>query len=781
MKVTKRNGRVVDFNLAKLNKRFKDMGGDLKIDPDIITTSVASQIVDGISTRDIDQLLVSCAVNVGARKHYDYLLCAGRIYATLIQKEISPFAENTNKLHSLKLISDEYMEIVGPHLEELEALIDYSRDLTFDFFGIDTILSKFSISLHVGQKRTPHERPQDVFMRVACYLYQDELKKGNLAPVKDLYDRLSLKKQIFGSPTLSSAGTLLPQLSSCFLYTFENDSIKGIYKGKAELADISQSGGGIGLSASMLRSRGAIIKSSQGEATGLHPVLKGIGMDLEYVNQRGKRPGAGGIYIEPWHPDTPELLRSMLNTAPEGTRLLNKIFLAMWMPDLFMKRVEKNEDWTFFCPGDCPDLIDLTGEAFEKRYAEYEAMGLGKGTVNAKEFMSEIIETSIRSGSPYILFKDNANRMSNQSHLGTIRSSNLCAEIIQYSSKDEVATCNLGSIALPSFVDPKTLEFNYQELGEITERVIRDLNQVIDITLYPCDKARKSNLKHRPVGLGVQGLADVFMMKGLEYGAPESFDINKKIFETIYYHSLKASLELAKEHGPYKSFKGSPLSKGKLQFDLHGVTPSEDYDWDTLRQEIMVHGVRNSLLVALMPTATTSQALGNTESFEPATYPIYTRKANGKEYFVISKHLIKALDDEGILSDALIDKILKNNASVQNIEEIPEHIRRVYKNVYEIKQSVCLQMSADRAPYICQSQSLNLWLKEPDARVMYSFIMNAWRKGLKTGSYYTRVEKKDNAVNFALNSQSNEKKTYTEEEKMVCSLENPGECEACGS
>lgn len=780
MQVLKRSGRLVDFNLSKLNKRFKDIGNDLKIDPDLITTAVASQIVDGISTKAIDRLLISCAVNVGNTKHYDYSLCAGRIYASLIHKEIKPFAENSRKLHKLKLISDSYMKVIEPYLEELEGLIDYSRDKNFDFFGIDTILSKFSISVRDNLTSTPHERPQDVFMRVACFLYQDDLKDGKLENIKSLYERLSLNKQIFGSPTLSNSGTRLHQLSSCFLYTFEDDSIDGIYKGKHELAKVSQSGGGIGASVSMLRTRGSIIESSQGEATGLQPVLEGLGGDLRYVNQRGKRPGAGAIYIEPWHADLPEILRNMLNTAPESSRLLNKIFLAIWVPDLFMKRVEDNGTWTFFCPKECPDLINLHSEEFEKRYLEYESQGKGKSSVNAKEFMSDMIETSIRSGSPYILFKDTANRYSNQSHLGTIRSSNLCAEIIQYSSPSEVATCNLGSIALPAFVNLETGEIDYEGIGQTTYNAIRDLNRVIDVTLYPCEKARNSNMKHRPVGLGVQGLADVYMMLGLEYGSPESMEINKLIFETMYYYAVKASADLAKENGTHASFEGSPMSKGIFQFDFYGVKPTDRYDWEALRSDVMEHGVRNSLLIALMPTATTSQALGNYESFEVATYPIYTRKANGKEYTVVSKHLVRDLEKAGILSEALMDKIMRNKGSIQNIEEVPEHIRKVYKSTYEVKQSICLQMSVDRAPFVCQSQSLNLWLREADARVVYLFLMSAWKKGLKTGSYYTRVETKDSAVNFALNSKTETKKVYTEEEKQVCSLENPGACEACG-
>jgi ribonucleoside-diphosphate reductase alpha chain len=656
------------------------------------------------------------------------------------------------------------------------------------------------------------ERPQHLLMRVAIGIHGEDIPAAI-----ETYNLLSEKWFTHATPTLFNAGTPKPQLSSCFLLTMKDDSIDGIYDTLKQTAKISQSAGGIGLSIHNVRAKGSYIKGTGGTSNGIVPMLRNFDMTARYVDQGGgKRKGSFAIYLEPWHADVFDFLELKKNHGKEEMRARD-LFYAMWIPDLFMKRIEDNEMWSLFCPNEAPGLADCWGEDFERLYEKYEKEGKYRKQVKAQDLWFEILEAQIETGTPYMLYKDAANRKSNQKHLGTIKSSNLCTEIIEYTSPDEVAVCNLASIALPKFVTEEG-KFDHQKLYEITKVITRNLNKVIDVNYYPVIEAKNSNMRHRPIGIGVQGLADAFILLRMPFDSPEARGLNKDIHETIYFAAMEASMELAKKDGAYETFKGSPISKGIFQFDMWGVTPdSGRWDWENLKREVKQHGARNSLLLAPMPTASTSQILGNNECFEPYTSNIYTRRTLSGEFIIANKHLMKDLISAGLWSETMRQKLISTNGSVQAIPEIPQNIKDIYKTVWEISQKAIIDMSADRGAYICQSQSLNIHLTDPNFGKLTSMHFYAWKKGLKTGMYYLRSTAAADAIKFTLDKSALEPTvaavTSTVAEPvmavqsvavaenqqaiqyeqlpladydqkradMACSLDNPDACEACGS
>lgn len=764
MQVVKRDGRKEDVKLDKLTSRVKALAKGLDIDPLEISKRCANGLYDGISSKEVDDLLATTAAGLAVRGP-DYSKVAARILVSRHHKETTGFYESMKTLAKEGLLTPEYLDLVKAHGKELESYIDYKRDWSFNHFGFTTLYKKYLMSI----KGTVIERPQDLYMRVALAIHQNDLDE-----VKALYDDLSLGRDSFGTPTQTNAGTSRPQMSSCFLLGIQSDSIVGIYDTLKETALISQSAGGVGLHVSNVRAKGSLIKSSQRKGSGIIPMLKNFDDTAAYVDQGGKRKGAFAIYLEPWHADVLDFLASKDPTTTEEKRLPN-LFLALWVNDLFMKRVEADLDWSLFCPTDCPDLQELVGDEFEAAYVQYEARGLARKTLKARELYQKMMHIQYKAGNPYVGFKDHANRKSNQKNLGTIKSSNLCIEIVQYSDPNEIAVCNLGSMALPAFV--KDGAFDFKLFGRSVEIMVKALNRVIDRTYYPVQKAKNSNLNHRPIGLGVQGLADVFMLLKLPYSSAKARELNKSIFEAMYFHALKASVELSKKEGRYSSFEGSPASKGILQFDMWGVTPSENHDWEGLKREIVEHGLRNSLLTALMPTASTAQILGNTESFEPLTSNIYTREIGGGEFIVVNDILVKELTSLGLWTTEIRNKILAQDGSIQGIAEIPESVREVYKTVWEIKQKDCLEMAADRGAYICQSQSMNLWMSEPNVAKLSSALMHAWKLGLKTGTYYVRSKAGASGAKVGQTALGEEET----KSQMVCSLDRPEDCEACGA
>jgi ribonucleoside-diphosphate reductase alpha chain len=623
------------------------------------------------------------------------------------------------------------------------------------------------------------ERPQHMLMRVALGIHLD-----NMPAVIETYNLLSEKWYTHATPTLFNAGTPKPQLSSCFLLTMKDDSIEGIYDTLKQCAKISQSAGGIGLSIHNIRATGSYIRGTNGTSNGIIPMLRVFNDTARYVDQGGgKRKGAFAIYIEPWHADIFEFLSLKKNHGKEELRARD-LFYALWISDLFMKRVEADEEWSLFCPNEAPGLADTYGEEFEKLYEKYERDGKARKKVRAQELWFEVLESQIETGTPYILYKDHANKKSNQKNLGTIKSSNLCTEIMEYTAPDEIAVCNLASIALPKYViDGK---FDHQKLFEVTYIAAKNLNRIIDINYYPVEEAKRSNMRHRPIGLGVQGLADTFIKLRMPFDSDEASALNKDIFETIYFAAMTASKDLSKQEGPYETFKGSPVSKGIFQFDMWGVTPSSGrWDWDTLKKEVKQHGVRNSLLVAPMPTASTSQILGNNECFEPYTSNIYTRRVLSGEFVVVNKHLLKDLVDLGLWNDTMKNNIIAANGSIQSIAEIPGHIKDLYKTVWEISQKKIIDMAADRGVYICQSQSLNIHMSEANFGKLTSMHFYAWKKGLKTGMYYLRTKAAADAIKFTVEKQAEvalEPVVSSKEDKqnaIACSLDNPEACESC--
>ncbi|MEM8968564.1 MAG: ribonucleoside-diphosphate reductase subunit alpha, partial [Bacteroidota bacterium] len=706
MLVIKRDGRRESVKFDKITARIEKLCYNLDTNyvSDVeVAKKVITGIYDGVTTVELDNLAAETAATLTV-KHPDYAVLAARIAISNLHKVTSKSFSNTMKrLYSYvdpktgehaPLISKETYSVIKKHAAQLDSTIIYSRDYSYDFFGFKTLERSYLIKLD-GKVV---ERPQHMLMRVAVGIHGEDIEAAI-----ETYNLLSEKWFTHATPTLFNAGTPKPQLSSCFLLTIQDDSIDGIYDTLKQCAQISQSAGGIGLSIHHVRGTGSYIRGTNGTSNGIVPMLRNFDMTARYVDQGGgKRKGSFAIYLEPWHADVFDFLQLKRNHGKEELRARD-LFYALWIPDLFMKRVEDNEEWSLFCPNECPGLYDKYGEEFEKMYEKYEREGKARKTVRAQDLWFEILEAQVETGTPYMLFKDAANKKSNQKNLGTIRSSNLCTEIIEYTSKDEVAVCNLASIALPKFISQDENGnnfFDHQKLYEITKVVTRNLNKVIDVNYYPVKEAKNSNMRHRPIGIGIQGLADAFIMLKMPFESDEAQGLNRDIFETIYYAAMETSMELAKVEGAYETFKGSPVSKGIFQFDMWGVTPeSNRWDWSKLKKEVKKNGVRNSLLLAPMPTASTSQILGNNECFEPYTSNIYTRRVLSGEFVVVNKHLLRDLVDLDLWNEGMKNRLIAENGSIQNINEIPQNLKDLYKTTWEISQKTILDMAADRGAY----------------------------------------------------------------------------------
>jgi ribonucleoside-diphosphate reductase alpha chain len=754
MFVIKRDGRKEAVKFDKITARIEKLCYGLNaeyVDSIDVAKKVIQGLYDGVTTTELDNLAAETAASL-TTKHPDYALLASRIAVSNLHKNtVKSFSKTMKKLYDYidpkvgkpaPLLSDDVWEIIRKNADILDSNIIYDRDFAFDYFGFKTL--ERSYLLKVDGKIA--ERPQHMFMRVAVGIHKEDIESA----IKT-YNLMSERWFTHATPTLFNAGTPKPQMSSCFLLTMKGDSIDGIYDTLKQTAKISQSAGGIGLSIHNIRATGSYISGTNGTSNGIIPMLRVFNDTARYVDQGGgKRKGAFAIYLEPWHADVFEFLDLRKNHGKEEMRARD-LFYALWVPDLFMKRVESNGDWSLFCPHEAPGLADTWGEEFEQLYEKYEKENRQRKTVKAQDLWFSILDAQIETGTPYLLYKDSANRKSNQQNLGTIKSSNLCTEIIEYTDSNEVAVCNLASLALPRFViDGK---FDHQKLFEVTYQASVNLNRIIDNNYYPVEEARRSNLRHRPIGLGVQGLADAFILMRYPFESEAAKKLNSEIFETIYFAALTASNDLARKDGPYETFAGSPASKGILQYDMWGVTPSARWDWASLKEEIKKHGIRNSLLLAPMPTASTSQILGNNECFEPYTSNIYTRRVLSGEFVVVNKHLLKDLVELGLWDNDMKNKIIAANGSIQQIQEIPSSIKELYKTVWEIKQRTIIDMAADRGAFICQSQSLNLFVDTPSTAKLTSMHFYAWKKGLKTGMYYLRTQAATQAVQFTVEKQ----------------------------
>ncbi|RMZ75046.1 hypothetical protein DV737_g5492, partial [Chaetothyriales sp. CBS 132003] len=751
------NGRKERVQFDKITARVSRLCYGLDpehVDPAAITQKVISGVYQGVTTVELDNLAAETAAYMTVT-HPDYAILAARIAVSNLHKQTKKqFSSVISDLYHYinpktnkpaPMISDETYQHVMANAEELNSAIVYDRDFNYQYFGFKTL--ERSYLLKIGKQVA--ERPQHMLMRVAVGIHGADVEKAI-----ETYNLMSQKTFTHASPTLFSAGTPHPQMSSCFLVDMKSDSIDGIYDTLKTCAMISKSAGGVGLNAHCIRATGSYIAGTNGTSNGLIPMLRVFNNTARYVDQGGnKRPGAFAVYIEPWHADIFDWLNLRKNHGKEEVRARD-LFYGLWTPDLFMERVEKNLDWTLMCPNECPGLADVYGDEFKALYEKYEREGRGRATVKAQKLWYAVLEAQTETGTPYMLYKDACNKKSNQKNLGTIRSSNLCTEIIEYTAPDEVAVCNLASLALPAFVDQTTGEYDFGRLHEVVQVVTRNLNKVIEVNYYPVPEARKSNFRHRPVGLGVQGLADAFLALRLPFDSPEARQLNIQIFETIYHAALTASCELAKELGPYETYAGSPVSQGILQYDMWNVTPSDLWDWDSLKAEIAKYGVRNSLLVAPMPTASTSQILGNNECFEPYTSNIYSRRVLAGEFQVVNPWLLKDLVDLGLWSDSMKNRIIANGGSVQNIPNIPADIKALYKTVWEISQRTVLQMAADRGAFIDQSQSLNVHLKEPTMGKITSMHFAGWKMGLKTGMYYLRTQAATAPIQFTVDQEA---------------------------
>lgn len=806
MFVIKRDGRKVAVQFDKITSRIRKLcyGLDMNfVDPIEVAKKVIQGVYDGVTTAELDNLAAETSAYM-TTVHPDYAILAARIAVSNLHKNTTKsFSETMKALYDYvdpktrqpaPLLAEDIYLIVQKNAEILDSSIIYDRDFNYDYFGFKTLERSYLLKLY-GKVV---ERPQHMLMRVAIGIH-----KENIPAAIETYNLMSEKWFTHASPTLFNAGTPKPQLSSCFLVQMQDDSIEGIYNSLKQCALISQSAGGIGLSVHNIRATGSYIRGTNGTSNGIVPMLRVFNDTARYVDQGGgKRKGAFAIYLEPWHADVFAFLDLKKNTGKEELRARD-LFFALWIPDLFMKRVESNEDWSLFCPNEAPGLSDCWGEEFERLYTKYESEGRARKTVKAQDLWFAILDSQIETGNPYMLYKDHANRKSNQQNLGTIKSSNLCTEIIEYTAPDEVAVCNLASIALSRFVDKQ--QFDHQKLYEVTKVATKNLNKIIDINYYPVPEAKKSNFRHRPIGLGVQGLADAFIKMRFAFDSDEARKLNREIFETIYFAALDASCELAKEHGPYETYEGSPVSKGILQYDMWDVTPSDRWNWSALKEKIKQFGVRNSLLLAPMPTASTSQILGNNECFEPYTTNIYTRRVLSGEFTVVNQHLLKDLVDLNLWSPSLKNKIVAANGSIQNIEEIPAQLKEIYKTVWEIKQRVILDMAAERGAFIDQSQSLNIFIDKPNFAKLTSMHFYAWKAGLKTGMYYLRTKAAAQAIQFTVDKNQAEKQKDSAEtlqaspstaqqtvvaatgtggysdamSEIACSLDNPDSCVAC--
>ncbi len=810
MYVVKRDGHKEPVMFDKITDRIKKLCYGLNdlVDSVKVAMRVIEGLYDGVTTSELDNLAAETAASMTIA-HPDYAQLAARIAVSNLHKNTKKsFSETMSDMYHYvnprtgqksPLLSEEVYEAIMANAEALDSMIIYNRDFNYDYFGFKTL--ERSYLLKINGKIV--ERPQHMLMRVSVGIHLNDIEA-----VKETYELMSKKFFTHATPTLFNAGTPKPQMSSCFLLTMKDDSIDGIYDTLKQTAKISQSAGGIGLSIHNVRATGSYIRGTNGTSNGIVPMLRVFNDTARYVDQGGgKRKGSFAIYLETWHADIFEFLDLKKNTGKEEMRARD-LFFAMWTSDLFMKRVQDDASWTLMCPNECPGLCDVYGDEFEALYVQYETAGKGRKTIRARELWEKILESQIETGTPYMLYKDAANRKSNQKNLGTIRSSNLCTEILEYTAPDEIAVCNLASISLPMFVENG--EFDHQKLYEVTKRVTRNLNRVIDRNYYPVPEAENSNMRHRPIGLGVQGLADAFILLRLPFTSDEAKQLNQDIFETLYFAAVTASMELAKEEGPYSTFKGSPISNGEFQYNLWGLKDNDlsgRWDWESLRKEVVQHGVRNSLLVAPMPTASTSQILGNNEAFEPYTSNIYTRRVLSGEFIVVNKHLLEDLVQLGLWNDSLKQEIMRHNGSVQNIEGIPQDIKELYKTVWELSMKDIIDMSRQRGYFIDQSQSLNLFMEGATYAKLTSMHFYAWQSGLKTGMYYLRTKSAVDAIKFTLNNDKKEAPIEVKQQVVAQKVESipvlnetvemspeeyramielaknaaPDDCEMCGS
>ena len=793
--VIKRNGKPEKVQFDKITSRINKLCYGLDrnfVDHILVSQKVIAGVYNEVTTTELDNLAAETAAYMTIQ-HPDYAILAARIAVSNLQKNtLKSFSDTMTLLHEYTdektgiyapLISDEVYAVIMKNKELFDSCIIYSRDYQYDYFGFKTL--EHGYLMKINDKIV--ERPQHMLMRVSVGLHKDDIELA----IKT-YNMMSEGWFTHASPTLFNSGTPRPQLSSCFLVCMKEDSIEGIYDTLKTCAVISKSAGGIGLSVHNIRAKDSYIRGTNGVSNGIVPMLRVFNNTARYVDQGGgKRKGSFAIYLEPWHADVFDFLMLKKNSGAEENRARD-LFFALWIPDLFMKRVEEGKMWTLFCPDVAPGLSDVWGDEFVELYERYEREGKGRRTIKAQELWFAIVESQVETGTPYMMYKDACNRKSNQQNLGTIKSSNLCTEIVEYTSKDEVAVCNLASIALPKFViDGK---FNHEELYNITRLVTHNLNKIIDINYYPVEEAKRSNLRHRPLGIGVQGLADAFILLRLPFESEEAKKLNREIFETMYFAALSESAELAQKHGAYETYGGSPVSKGILQYDMWGVTPSTRWDWAKLKEDIRMHGVRNSLLLAPMPTASTSQILGNNECFEPYTTNIYNRRVLAGEFTIVNHHLMKDLTELKLWTPEIRNVIIAHNGSIQQIPQIPQHVKDLYKTVWEIKQRTLIDMAADRGAFIDQSQSFNVFLEEPNFGKLSSMHFYGWKSGLKTGCYYLRTKPATNAIKFTVDQESLSKTlsskkelTTTKEQKqknkedIVCSIENKDACISCGS
>ncbi len=794
LQVVKRNGEKEDVRFDAIQEKLTNLSYGLHekwVDPGMVTKLVIEGLYDGVTTSELDDLAAETAASL-ASHHPDYSKLAARICVDNLHRSTKEtFSEVVNDLRTFidpesgkhaPLISEEIFNIIMKNKDVLDAHMDYHRDHNYDYFGFKTLERSYLLRLN-GEVA---ERPQHMIMRVAVGIHHENIEKA-----LETYDLMSEGWFTHATPTLFNSGTPTPQMSSCFLLTMQEDSLDGIYDTLKQCARISKSAGGIGLSIHQIRSKGSYIKGTNGHSNGLVPMLRVFNDTARYVDQGGgKRKGSIAIYLEPWHPDIFEFLDLRKNHGKEEMRARD-LFYALWTPDLFMERVEQNAEWSLFCPNECPGLFDSYGDEFRALYAKYESAGLARRTIKARELWDAITQSQIETGTPYMLYKDACNEKSNQKNLGTIRSSNLCTEIMEYTAPDEVAVCNLASIALPKFVDTENATFDHKKLYDVTYHATGNLNRVIDVNFYPVKEAENSNMRHRPIGLGVQGLADTFAMLKLSFESPEARQLNREIFETIYFASCSASMDAAKLEGPYSSFEGSPASQGILQPDLWGVTEhSGRWDWDTLKADIIKNGMRNSLLVAPMPTASTSQILGNNECFEAFTSNLYVRRTLSGEFIVLNKHLVNDLISRDMWSLEMKDEILRHKGSVQQIAGIPEDLKELYKTTWEIKQRHVIDMAADRGAYIDQSQSMNIHMTDANPAKVTSMHFYGWKSGLKTGMYYLRTKAAADAIQFTVEQKVADETVdglagradeATSLEAIACSLDTPDDCLSCGA
>ena len=789
MHVVKRDGHKEPVMFDKITVRISKLCYGLSdlVDPVKVAKRVIEGLFDGVTTSELDNLAAETAAAMTI-SHPDYAQLAARIAISSLHSNTNKsFSETMDSMHKYinprtmqyaPLISDEVHKVIMENAEFFNSHIMYSRDFNYDYFGFKTL--ERSYLLKMDSKIV--ERPQQMLMRVSIGIHLNDLPAA-----LETYNLMSEKYFTHATPTLFNSGTPKPQMSSCFLLAMQDDSIDGIYDTLKQTAMISQSAGGIGLSVHNVRATGSYIRGTNGTSNGIVPMLRVFNDTARYVDQGGgKRKGSFAIYIEPWHADIFDFLDLKKNTGKEEMRARD-LFFAMWNPDLFMQRVQDNSFWTLMCPNECPGLSEVYGDEFEELYLQYEAQGKGKKTIQARELWEKILESQIETGTPYMLYKDAANKKSNQKNLGTIKSSNLCTEIMEYTSKDEVAVCNLASLSLPMFI--KDGEFQHKLFYDVVKRVTRNLDTVIDRNFYPVKEAETSNMRHRPIGLGVQGLADAFIMLRLPFTSDEAKALNKDIFETLYFAACTASMEMAKEKGAYSTYKGSPISKGEFQHNLWGVDESGlKWDWEMLRSQIALYGVRNSLLVAPMPTASTSQILGNNEAFEPYTSNIYTRRTLSGEFIVVNKHLLKDLIGLGLWNEGLKQEIMRQNGSIQNIPSIPVYLKELYRTVWEMSMKDIIDMSRDRGYFVDQSQSLNLFMQDANYSKLTSMHFYAWQQGLKTGMYYLRTKAAVDAIKFTLNNDKKEEVVTEaiEAEDFKAMLEKaknatPDDCEMCGS